>query len=141
MSTFLFLNSFLGGLCIGLAALLLLLLNGRILGISGIAFGLLSPKPKDVGWRILFILGLVLGAGLVGKVAMDANRITIQAPLAHLLIGGFLVGYGTSLGGGCTSGHGICGMGRFSKRSILATTCFIASGILTVYVLRHLWGG
>lgn len=128
-----------GGLLIGLAAVLLLALNGRIAGISSIAGGLLRPAPDDVGWRITFIAGLVLGAGLYGWTA--GVPVVIEASLPALLVGGLLVGFGTQLGSGCTSGHGVCGIARLSRRSILATITFMASAIVTVFLTRHLIGG
>jgi uncharacterized protein len=132
-------SALIGGGFIGLAAVLLLALNGRIAGISGIAGGLLRPAPGDAGWRIAFIVGLVIGAGLYGLPA--GIPIVIDATLPMLLIGGLLVGFGTRLGGGCTSGHGVCGIARLSKRSIVATLTFMAAAVVTVFVMRHVVGG
>ncbi len=127
-----------GGILIGIAAILLLAGSGRIAGISGIVGGLLSRVPGDNAWRLLFLIGLVLGAGfyqLVTAAPLEV-RIDVSAPL--LVAAGFLVGFGTRLGGGCTSGHGVCGIARFSPRSIVATMIFIGVAMATTFVLRHL---
>ncbi len=127
-----------GGILIGIAATLLLAGSGRIAGISGIAGGLLARVPGDSAWRLLFLLGLVLGAGayqLVTAAPLEV-RIDVSAPL--LIAAGLLVGFGTRLGGGCTSGHGVCGIARFSARSIVATIVFIGVAMATTFVLRHL---
>ena len=130
-------SGFLGGMLIGLAAVLLLLANGRIAGVSGIVGGLLSRKRGDIGWRVAFVLGLWLG-GLVYWAARGALfEVALQATPAVMIVAGFLVGYGTRLGSGCTSGHGVCGIARFSTRSMVATAVFMASGIATVFVVRH----
>lgn len=132
-------SALIGGILIGAAAVLLLALNGRVAGISSIAGGLLRPGPDDVGWRITFIVGLVIGAGLY---ALPAGvPLVIEASLPVLVIGGLLVGFGTQLGSGCTSGHGVCGIARLSKRSILATVTFMAAAIVTVALTRHVFGG
>ncbi len=129
-----------GGLLIGLAASLLLLLNGRIAGISGILFGLLAPAQGEIAWRVLFIVGLV--AGTVAYRGIDpADIISIEASWPLLIIGGLLVGFGTRVGGGCTSGHGICGIGRLSPRGLTATPVFMLSAGVTLYVVRHVVGG
>ena len=130
-----------GGALIGLAATLLLWLNGRIAGISGIVNGVLQPLAGDAGWRVMFVVGLVLGCA--GFVAAGALPFTPRTgfPLPALLAAGFLVGFGTRMGSGCTSGHGVCGIARFSLRSLIATLTFLATGILTVFLLtRHLPG-
>ncbi len=128
---------------IGCAALLLWLAIGRIAGISGIFAGALLPRGEadkaDRGWRLLFLLGLPLGAWLVGRV-QDGLEVDVSGGPLAITIAGLLVGFGTQLGSGCTSGHGVCGIGRGSKRSIAATMCFMASGALTVFVMRHLVG-
>jgi uncharacterized protein len=126
-----------GGLLIGLAAALLLLLNGRIAGISGVVGGLLRPARGDIGWRVAFTLGLVgapLAHGLFA--ALPATR--IDANSATLVAAGLLVGFGTRWGGGCTSGHGVCGLARLSPRSLVATLAFMGAGFATVIVARHL---
>lgn len=135
----LIISSTVGGLCIGAAALMMLAFNGRILGISGIAFDLLSNWSKASLWRLAFLLGLLIGAAAARAMLPDL-AITITAiPWYLLLIGGFLVGFGTKLANGCTSGHGVCGVGRLSRRSLTATLIFITSGMLTVYILRHIF--
>ena len=127
-----------GGILIGLSAALLLLLNGRIAGISGILGGLLHPRSDDVLWRLAFILGLIFAPAVVAAF-MPLPVPTIDASAEVLVIGGLLVGIGTRYGGGCTSGHGVCGLGRRSLRSLVATLTFMATGILTVFVIRHVW--
>ncbi len=128
-----------GGVLIGLSAVLLMAFSGRIAGVSGIVGGLLPPKSAtDRSWRLSFVLGLVL-APLILRMATDATG--IGAPAADypvLLAAGLLVGAGTAFGGGCTSGHGICGMARLSPRSVIAVTVFVAAAIVTVFVARHL---
>jgi uncharacterized membrane protein YedE/YeeE len=132
-----------GGAMIGCAALLLWIALGRIAGISGVFAGALLPRSEadnaDRGWRLLFLLGLPLGAWLVGRIGGGLEVEVSAGPLA-ITIAGLLVGFGTQLGNGCTSGHGVCGIGRGSKRSIAATLCFMTSGALTVFVMRHLVG-
>ena len=127
----------LGGVLIGLAAVLLLLANGRIAGVSGIVGGLLSRKPGDIVWRAAFVLGLWLGALVYWAARGELFEVALQATPAVMIVAGFLVGYGTRLGSGCTSGHGVCGIARFSPRSMVATAVFMASGIATVFVVRH----
>jgi uncharacterized protein len=134
------LSSFSGGLLIGLAATLLLLFNGRIAGISGIMSGLISPGRGEILWRLIFLLGLVLGALLVNTAVPESIKIREGFPYGLLMIGGFLVGFGTRMANGCTSGHAVCGIARRSKRSFAATLTFILSGMLTVYFLRHVLG-
>ena len=130
-------SGFLGGVLIGLAAVLLLLANGRIAGVSGIVGGLLSRKPGDIGWRVAFVLGLWLGALVYWAARGALFELELQATPGIMIVAGLLVGYGTRLGSGCTSGHGVCGIARFSPRSMVATVVFMASGIATVYIVRH----
>jgi uncharacterized protein len=130
-------SALVGGLVIGVAATLLLLLNGRIAGVSGIAGGLLSPARGEIGWRVLFLVGLMIGTGAYRLLSPGGLEIRIEASLPVLLLGGVLVGFGTQLGGGCTSGHGVCGIARLSPRSIAATLVFMVSAALTVYLVRH----
>ena len=132
-------TSMAGGVVIGLAASLFILLNGRIAGISGILGGLLRPARGDIGWRVAFIAGLVaapLVYGLSG--ALPATR--VDASTLTLVVAGLLVGLGTRYGAGCTSGHGVCGIARLSPRSMVATVCFMAAGFITVFVARHMLG-
>ena len=130
-------SGFLGGLLIGLAAVLLLVANGRIAGVSGIVGGLLSRKPGDIGWRAAFVLGLWLGALVYWAARGALFEFETAAAPAVMIAAGFLVGYGTRLGSGCTSGHGVCGIARLSPRSMVATVVFMAAGIATVFVVRH----
>lgn len=126
-----------GGLLIGAAAAVLLWLNGRIAGISSIFNGVLNPKSGDTAWRALFLLGLVAGAWLYVSLNPPAYTPRAGFPAGLLVLGGFLVGFGTRMGGGCTSGHGVCGVGRLSIRSLVATAVFVATGMITVFVVRH----
>ena len=130
-----------GGLLIGSAAALLLLLSGRIAGISGMAAAALRIADRGPPWSeaAAFVLGLPLGA-LAVVLALGAPSITIGASVPMLVGGGVLVGFGTRLGNGCTSGHGVCGLARLSPRSIAATATFMAAGVATVFVVRHIVG-
>ncbi|MFM9799160.1 YeeE/YedE family protein [Aeromonas dhakensis] len=126
-----------GGMLVGLAALILMLCNGRVAGISGILAGALQHRAP---WRLLFLLGLGAGAWLaltLGWASMPVFTVLPAWPL--VLLAGLLVGIGTRFGNGCTSGHGICGMGRLSVRSIVATLTFMATGVLTVFLTHHLF--
>ncbi len=125
-----------GGVLIGLASALLLFFNNRTAGISGIAAGILPPLQQDAGWQLWFLAGLVLSAPL-WKLLGGSVHIQIDSPLIVLAFAGLLVGYGTRLGGGCTSGHGICGNARLSVRSIVATLLFMATAGITVFLVRH----
>lgn len=133
-------SALVGGALIGLAATALYAATGRIAGISGIVGGLLRAGPADWGWRLLFLAGLVAGAAAAGLVG-GAPVLRIEASWVVLVLAGLLVGYGTQLGRGCTSGHGICGIARFSPRSIAATLVFMAAAAATVFVMRHIIGG
>jgi uncharacterized membrane protein YedE/YeeE len=137
MSAFTPVSALLGGALIGLSATLLLWSLGRIAGISGMLAALLE-QSEGRSWRAAFLAGLVLAAGAWFALAGAAQRSGF--PLPWLLAAGVLVGFGTRLGGGCTSGHGICGLARLSKRSLAATAVFMAAGVATVYVLRHVAG-
>lgn len=128
-----------GGVLIGLGAVVLALFNGRVAGISGILGGLLDGERANLAWRAAFIAGLV-GAGFLGLKLVSPD-VMIAADWPILIIGGLLVGIGTRLGSGCTSGHGVCGMARGSIRSIAATAVYIAVAVVTVFVTRHLIGG
>ncbi len=129
-----------GGVLIGLAVSILLLLNGKIAGISGIVGGLLQPHSGDIGWRVAFVVGLV-GAPVLYGLATALPESQIAASNAVLIIAGLTVGIGTRYGAGCTSGHGICGISRLSPRSILATVTFMLAGFITVFLLRHILQG
>jgi uncharacterized membrane protein YedE/YeeE len=132
----------LGGVLIGSSASLLLLFNGRVAGISGIAGGLLAPTKGEVPWRLAFIAGLVGGGFLVRALLPGAFGQEASSPgLGLTVAAGLLVGFGTRLGNGCTSGHGVCGISRGSTRSIAATLVFMATGALAVFLLRTLTGG
>lgn len=132
--------SLMGGVLIGAAAGLFFLLSGRIAGVSGILGGLLAPYRGDLLWRILFIAGLIAAPFLYGLVDAVPAAV-IEAGYVQLMFAGLLVGIGTRFASGCTSGHGVCGISRLSPRSIVATLVFMAAGIATVYVLRHMLGG
>jgi uncharacterized protein len=137
METFTPISGLIGGLLIGLAATLLLLLNGHLSGISGIVGGILAPKSSDLGWRAAFVAGLLVGVLAYVLATGDALLLEMQASLPVLVVAGLLVGFGTHLGSGCTSGHGICGLARLSRRSIVATSVFFVVAILTVYLTHH----
>ncbi|HAX11484.1 MULTISPECIES: YeeE/YedE family protein [Marinobacter] len=128
-----------GGLLIGLAAASFLLLNGRIAGISGILGGLLVPARRDILWRVAFLAGLV-GTPSLWLLFSELPPIQVDAGYPALILAGLLVGIGTRYGSGCTSGHGVCGLSRLSPRSLVATLSFMATGFLTVFVIRHLMG-
>ena len=129
-------TSLAGGVLIGVAAAMFLLLNGRIAGISGILGGLLKPIEGDVAWRVAFVAGLV-GAPLVYTLVAAAPQLQIDAGYGALAAAGLLVGIGTRYGAGCTSGHGVCGLSRLSLRSLAATVAFMGAGFVTVFVVRH----
>lgn len=132
------LNALLGGSIIGIAVSLMLLWNGRVTGISGIINGILTPAKGDTAWRVLFVAGLFLG----GLVLKALNPATFSGQLTTdnwtIIVAGLLVGFGTIMGSGCTSGHGVCGISRMSPRSIVATVAFIGAGVIGVYIFRQL---
>lgn len=132
-------SSLAGGLLIGLATAMFLLLNGRIAGISGILGGLLRPVKSDIGWRVAFVAGLIFSP-IVFNVAAPLPMVQIDADVASLIMAGLLVGIGTRYGSGCTSGHGVCGLSRLSPRSMVATAMFMLAGFVTVFITRHLIG-
>ena len=134
------LTGLLGGLLIGLSASLLWVMNGRIAGISGITAGLWSASLPEASWRSSFLAGLMLAAAVGAAFFPTAFGGGLTSSLTRMVTAGVLVGVGTALGGGCTSGHGVCGLGRFSKRSLVATLTFIGVGMLTVASLRMLEG-
>ena len=125
-----------GGILLGIAAALFILVNGRVLGISGILSGLVRPRRGDTGWRLAFVAGLLL-APVAWSLFSAPVAARIDAGPALLVAGGLLVGWGTGYGSGCTSGHGVCGLARLSPRSLVATLAFIATGAATVFVVRH----
>lgn len=133
--------SILGGAIIGIAVSLMLLFNGRVTGISGIIGGTLTPKPHDIIWRITFVLGLLSGGFVLKFVLPEAFEIKSSAQTIDYIIAGLLVGFGTLLGNGCTSGHGVCGISRFSTRSIMSTLTFISFGVLSVLLFKFIRGG
>ncbi len=131
-------SSLFGGMLIGLAAAMFVLLNGRIAGISGVLGGLLMPLRGDVLWRVAFLGGIVI-APLVYSLFQVLPPVQIDADYAALVVAGLLVGVGTRYGAGCTSGHGVCGLSRLSLRSLAATATFMSAGFATVFVLRHVF--
>lgn len=133
--------STLGGMLIGLSASLMLLLHGRIAGISGILGGLLRPRPGDLGWRLLFIGGLVVGGVLTAILWPSGLADTLARSPLTVVVAGLFVGVGTRMGNGCTSGHGVCGLTRFSPRSGVAVATFMATGFLTAYLTQQVLGG
>jgi len=126
-----------GGVIIGLAVAMFVLVNGRIAGISGIVGGLLRPAQGDIAWRLAFVAGLIAAPALYALVSV-LPPITIDASYPILVVAGFLVGVGARYGAGCTSGHGVCGVSRLSPRSLVATLAFMAAGFATVFATRHL---
>lgn len=137
------LSATLGGAMIGLSAAFLLLVKGRVAGISGIFGGIVYPEKGDVSWRILFIGGLIIGGFTYQWLGAGAGVDHIEAVVGTpwLIAAGLLVGVGTTIGSGCTSGHGICGLARRSPRSLVATVTFMATAFVTVYIVRHLVTG
>ena len=141
MENFTPLPAFLGGILIGLSAVLLLATNGRIAGVSGIVGGLLAAQARDAGWRLAFIVGLIAAPLLYAAVAGGVPPVAVTSSTGLLLAGGLLVGFGSRLGGGCTSGHGFVGLARLSPRSLVATGVFVTASMVTVLVTRHVIGG
>src|SRR5450830_21466 len=137
MNNFTPVSALVGGVLIGLSASLLLWVNGRIAGVSGVLGGLLPPRAGEQTWRLLFLAGLVLGAG--GYLALTGTPAPIRQgfPVPLLLLAGFLTGFGTTRANGCTSGHGVCGLARLSLRCLAATVTFLGFAIVTTYVVRH----
>ena len=141
MTSFTPLSAALGGVLIGLSALMLILLGGRVAGISGVLGGIVGLRRGDLGWRLAFVAGLVAAPAVYAAAGGVLPPLQVTSSAVILVTGGLLVGVGTRLGGGCTSGHGVCGIARASPRSIVATLVFMASGALTVFVVRHLVAG
>ena len=136
MNNFTPVSALAGGVLIGLASVWLLIANGRIAGVSGILHGLFAQPPGDRAWRAAFVIGLV-AAGFAWHVFDPASSTSGNPSLAWAAVAGALVGIGTRVGGGCTSGHGVCGLGRFSMRSLVAVAVFMAAGMAATYVMRH----
>jgi uncharacterized membrane protein YedE/YeeE len=130
-----------GGGLIGLAASLMMLLNGRIAGVSGILGGLLAPASSDKAWRLAFLAGLIVAPLIAGALGRPLAPAVMPASWLVVVAAGLLVGFGSRMGGGCTSGHGVCGIARLSTRSIVATLVFMATAALTLAVVRHGMGG
>ncbi|CAM3663223.1 YeeE/YedE family protein [Polynucleobacter antarcticus] len=132
--------SLFGGVLLGIAAILYVLLHGRILGISGIVSGLLTPKVRDWQWRLTLVLGM-LSAPFWAAFFFNLHAVqVIDADWLAIILAGLLVGFGSQYGSGCTSGHGICGLSRLSPRSLVATLSFMSAGFVTVFIIRHLLG-
>lgn len=131
-------HALLGGVLIGVSASLMLLWNGRVAGVSGIVSGLLRPKKGDVSWRLMFISGLFSGGLLMERLNPHVFENSLRSADWTVVVAGLLVGFGTVMGSGCTSGHGICGISRFSIRSLMATLIFIGSGVVSVFIFRSL---
>ena len=131
-----------GGVLLGAASALFVLLNGRVLGISGILGGLLPPKQGDAGWRVSVLLGMFSAPLVYGLLAPEGfiKAPQIDASFGLVVVAGLLVGLGTRYGSGCTSGHGVCGLSRLSPRSLVATLAFMGAGFVTVYLVRHVFG-
>jgi uncharacterized membrane protein YedE/YeeE len=141
MENFTPVSALIGGVLIGLASAMFLWLNGRIAGISGIAAGAITMNSSESSWRFLFLFGLVAGVGLYRFAGGPLEDIQITSSMPLLIIGGLLVGFGTKMGAGCTSGHGVCGLARFSPRSLLATLTFMIVAAITLIAVRAAMGG
>src|SRR5262245_22680253 len=137
MANFTPVSAAIGGALIGLSAVLLMLSTGRVAGISGILSGLLNLRGEDKDWRIAFLAGLILAPLLAGLIGYGMVQPVLPSSWTVIAVAGLLVGFGTRLGGGCTSGHGICGVARLSPRSITATVTFVAAAMLVVAITRH----
>lgn len=133
MAEFSFLHSVIGGILVGISATMMLLLNGKIAGISGILSGFLIPKQKEFAWQVLFLAGMVIGGATVNAFSSESFAILTGRSMPTMLIAGFLIGFGARLGSGCTSGHAVCGVGRLSPRSIVAATLFGVVGAMVVF--------
>jgi uncharacterized protein len=141
MANFTPISAAIGGALIGLAAVLLMLLNGRIAGVTGVFAGLIDPISNDRGWRATFIAGLILAPLSATLVGFSIPIPQMPTSLVPIVVAGLLVGFGTRLSNGCTSGHGVCGIARLSPRSITATVIFMAAAIVVVALTRHVFGG
>ena len=141
MENFTPVSALVGGAMIGLGSVVLMLFNGRVAGIAGIVGGLSGAQGPEIGWRLAFVAGLIVGSLLVPLAGGMIPDVAIDASLPMVVAAGLLVGFGTRLGNGCTSGHGVCGLARLSLRSLAATLTFMAAGAAAVFVLRRLIGG
>jgi hypothetical protein len=141
MANFTPMSAAIGGALIGLSAVLLMISTGRIAGISGIFSGLLNVRGEDRDWRVAFLAGLLLAPIIAGLIGYGMAQPVLPSNWVVIAAAGLLVGFGTRLGGGCTSGHGICGIARLSPRSIAATIVFIVMAVVTVAITRHVLGG
>jgi len=139
MTEFTPVSATLGGLLIGLGAVMLFRLNGRIAGVSGITSALFFGSRREFSWRLMFTLGLVMGPLLYAVFAGGLPQSQLDAGFVLVVIGGLLVGFGTRMGSGCTSGHGICGLSRLSPRSLVAVPVFMLAGVIVVTIARHLF--
>lgn len=139
MQNFTPVSALIGGSLIGLSAVLMLWLNGRIAGVSGIFHGLFSFQKNDFNWRVFFLIGMIAGSFIYYLLPQIHFVPRTHYPIFLLVLSGFLVGVGTRIGDGCTSGHGVCGIARLSFRSFVATIIFFIFGVITVYVVRHIW--
>jgi uncharacterized membrane protein YedE/YeeE len=140
MAEFEILKPLLGGILIGLASIILLLANGRIAGISGIFEGLLKPKAGEYLWRLLFVAGLMIGGFVMSVLVPERFDLLTNRTIGMIALGGLLVGLGVTVGCGCTSGHGICGISRFSRRSLVSVPIFIATGAVVVWLMNIYMG-
>jgi uncharacterized membrane protein YedE/YeeE len=141
MSAFTPMTSLAGGVLVGLAATMLLAIDGKIAGISGIVVGLLRPVARDTAWRATFVLGLVVGGAMLHAASPETVAFTVARSSGTIVSAGLLVGLGSRLANGCTSGHGVCGISRGSPRSIVATLVFMVTGACAAYVVGHVMGG
>ncbi|BAZ84705.1 YeeE/YedE family protein [Dolichospermum compactum] len=137
MAEFNWINGLIGGILIGISATILLAFNGRIAGISGMINGAISFNKNDA-WRWLFMLGMLAGGAIYEFILSTQPTPTSKFAPLTMIIGGLIVGFGTRMGSGCTSGHGVCGLGRLSVRSLVAVLTFLASAFVTVFIVRHL---
>ncbi|SCY93789.1 YeeE/YedE family protein [Microvirga guangxiensis] len=140
MENFTPISALIGGVLIGASAALFLVLNGRVAGISGILGGLFHPARSEIGWRLAFLAGLFVAPLVYTTFGGVLPPVELDASVPLLIVAGLIVGFGTRLGAGCTSGHGVCGIGRGSPRSLVATGIFMATAIATLFITRHLIG-
>ena len=137
MTEYTLFQSLVGGLLIGMSVSIMLFCNGKVAGISGIIGGMFQKDTQDLSWRALFLLGLLSGGYLLGSTQLAHDMVSLDRSYQSIIVAGLLVGFGTRLGSGCTSGHGVCGISRFSARSLAATLTFLTAGAVLVYVVRH----